>query len=383
MEMGGQAIGKLIIPTAARVGGQVIGRLTGIGTTPVKEAFKSGEQATGNVLKSQTTFDKAMRGEINGQEVVDIAKNALNRIKDTRSAEYQAHLANLTSGGNLPAITGQGVTAHQIDVKPIADKMKQLMAQYNIKLGIGPKGNVIVNADRVGMGKKGISDIEEIIEKVGSWGRDPEDFTVKGLDTLKRQLDDFYSDSSQARAFVTSMRNTVKDTIVKAVPEYDVMTKGYSEATQLIKDIESNLMMRKQGMSGRIVSDQTLRRLMSAMKDNFELRGELVQALTAQGGEDVVGAVAGHSMNTWLPRGLAGTGPALLGNVVLAKLVHPAFWPVVAASSPRVSGEFLRMLGKTYAETRGVPEALGKAIWYGASREDEEVIRPPNSQRRK
>lgn len=368
IEMGGRLIPKFVEKGAKVIGdasSQVVGRLTGTGSTAVKEAFRSGKAAT------DTMFEKALRGKITGEEVVGIARNALSKIKDARQAQYQADFAKVTSMGNMPAIPGQPLP--RIDVRPIGKKLHELLNQYNIKGSTDPKtGELIFDTSRVAMGKKGIGDIEEIVQKVSKWGKDPEDFTAKGLDILKRQLDDFYSDSSQARSFVTSLRNTVKDTIVKAVPEYAKMTKNYAEATTLIKDIESNLMMRKQGMSGRIVADQTLRRLMSAMKDNFELRKELVDLLGTQGGKDVVGAVAGHAMRSWVPRGLAGTGTALVGNVALAKFVSPAFIPVVAASSPRVSAEFVRMLGKYSAQVAGSSGAVGRVAVSGIIADDGE-----------
>jgi len=360
MEMGGQLIGKAI-PIVWKYGGKIakqgIGRFTGTGTRAAEEAIKSGQSAKGlNPFKSQTNFDKAMRGQLSGEDVVSLARKGLVDIKNIRTAKYQAALKEIEKeAGSKP-----------IDIQPIADHLKSLMDQYNIKTVLQSDGTILVNAERVAMGKKGIKDIQEIVDIVGNWGRYPEDYTITGIDTLKRQLHDFWSESSQARQFVASLENVVKKTGTDAVPKYAEQLKGYEEATRLIKDLEAGLMMRKQGMTGRIVSDQTLRRLISAMKDNFELRGDLLQILTQQGGEDVMGAVAGYSMSSLLPRGLAGTGPMIVGNVALAKLVNPIFWPIVAASSPRVSGEFLRVLGK-YAGGKAaiIADPAGKVLGYG------------------
>jgi len=104
-------------------------------------------------------------------------------------------------------------------------------------------------------------------------------------------------------------------------------------------------MMRKQGMTGRIVADQTLRRLVSSMKDNFELRRDLVKVLGNQGGQDIQGLAAGYAMRSPVPLGLAGSVPSMASITALAQFVSPAFWPVLAASSPRLSGEFLRLFG--------------------------------------
>ena len=348
-EMGGAVVGPTIKTGSKLIGAvakPVLGKLSGVGTSAVEEAIKSGKNSklAANPLKSQTDFDKALRGELTGEDVVSNARDALNVLKDQRAASYQKSLKAIGKNGK------------QVDTKQIAHELSGLMDRYNIK--IDPSGKI--DTSRIAMGKTGRNDIEEIINTVSEWGSKPGDKTAAGLDVLKRQLDDFYSDSSQARGFVASIRGSVKNAISRAVPEYGKMTEGYSEATKLIKDVEAGLMMRKQGMSGRIVADQTLRRLMSSMKDNFALRKELVEILGNKGGQDIAGQVAGHTMRSVVPRGLAGTGPVLAGQAAYAHFVNPQFWPVLAASSPRVQGEFLRVFGKAMGAAGKIPPKLVK-----------------------
>ncbi len=123
-------------------------------------------------------------------------------------------------------------------------------------------------------------------------------------------------------------------------------------------------MLRKQGMSGRIVADQTLRRLTSAMHDNFALRRDLVKALQGDG-TDLSGQIAGYSMNALTPRGISGSGMAIIQGGAIA-MIKPSMWPILAASSPRVSGEFLRMFGKAMSEVSGTGQAIGRAATYNA-----------------
>lgn len=355
-EMGGQAV-LPVLGMAAKGAGAVIkpvlGRLSGTGSAG-EEAIKSGiKSATElNPLKSVTAYDKALRGDISGPEIVESARNALSKIKDMRGAAYKAKLQEVEQA------TGP------LNIDPITNKIYNLADQYNIK--IDPT-TLAVDESRIAMGKTGRKDIAEIFDLLKQWGTKPEDMTASGLDTLKRQLDDFYSDSSQARQFVTSLKDTVKKTIEDQIPAYGEMTKGYSEATKLIKDVEADLMLRKQGMSGRTTADKTLRRLMSSMRDNFELRNELVDVLGKQGGEDLKGALAGYAQNAILPRGLAGTGPALLTGGAIAKFVDPWFASVLVASSPRVQGEFLRMWGKGIGIAQKTPpQAISNAARQAA-----------------
>ena len=339
MEMGGQVAGKVIgkgMEVGGKVGKQVLGRLTGAGPGAASEAVKGGE-----------AFTDAMRGKISGEEIVQNAKEALGVIKDNRAATYQTQLQALPAG-------------QEINIAPIQLKFSELLKRYGVRI----EQDGSLNMTRTALGKSGNKDVEEIIGVIRGWGNQPGDKTATGLDTLKRQLDDFYSESSNARAFVASLRNTVKDTIVKDVPEYATMTKDYAEATSLIKDIESGLMLRKQGMSGRVVADQTLRRLMSSMRDNLQLRKELLGVLGNQGGQDLSGQVAGYSMNAYLPIGLAGVAPSMAGTAAMLKYINPKFLPLLVASSPRVSGEFLRMLGKGAMQVPGASMAAGKAAAY-------------------
>jgi hypothetical protein len=339
-EMGGQVAGKVLgagLGVAGTIGKQLIGKTTGAGTGAVKEAIKGGEG-----------FTDAMRGKISGEEIVQNAKEALGSIKDARAVKYQAQLQAPPAGQN-------------IDLSPIRTKLSELMKRYGVK--VDPVTNEL-DLSRTALSKPGNRDVAEIIDKVHSWGGQPGDRSAVGLDTLKRQLDDFYSESSSARGFVAALRNEVKSTITKSVPEYATMTKDYAEASRLIKDMESGLMLRKQGMTGRVVADQTLRRLTSSMRDNFQLRKELLDVLGQQGGQDLSGQVAGYAMSSYMPTGIAGVAPSLLGSAAALKYLNPKFLPFIAASSPRVMGEFLRVLGKAAPATKGGSQVLGKAAAY-------------------
>jgi hypothetical protein len=73
-------------------------------------------------------------------------------------------------------------------------------------------------------------------------------------------------------------------------------------------------------------------------------------------------------MSSPFPRGLAGETPFLIGEVAMAyKLLNPQWWPVLALSSPRVAGEFLRVIGKASGKMAGASLGVGKAIGYGTT----------------
>jgi hypothetical protein len=359
MEAGGQSIGKMIekgLPVAGRFGKALMGKLTGTGTGATTEAVEAGKSAT-------ESFTKAMRGEISGEQIVDSAQSALNAVKDQRRTAYQAGLKQLEG-------------KRSIDISPVRRKMGEMLKKQGLRYNAdGELESIYSNSS---LTKADLAKVQEMSDTVFRWGKTSGDRTPMGVDTLKRYLDNFYSDTSAIRQITATMRAEVSGVIKKNIPEYAEMTKGYAEVTEIIKDFEAGLMLRKQGMSGRVTADKTLRRLTSAMKDNNELRLDLLRVLGSKGSvDDLVGQVAGHSMSSPFPRGLAGETPFLIGEVAMAyKLLNPQWWPVLALSSPRVAGEFLRVIGKVSAKTAGTSAGIGKAIGYGSSYGASRMLNP-------
>jgi len=165
--------------------------------------------------------------------------------------------------------------------------------------------------------------------------------TPLGLDTLKRQLDDFYSKSKNSRSLVANLRDGVKKLIVDKVPEYADMTKGYTEATELIDELEHTLSLGKKPMI-----DTTMRKLTSTMRDNFTFRTELLHQLQNATGENLESAIAGYNLSSMAPQG--GFGKLTSGSLTAGMLAHvlsPHYLAILAMSSPRIVGESLRALG--------------------------------------
>lgn len=416
-----QLIGKVAKP--------LLGRLSGTGTGAVDEAIQSGRKAgmTLNPLASKTDFDLAMRGKISGDDVVANAKEALQSLKNERAAVYQEKLARIsentdpidiqpfkdevtealkkfvrykeprtistTAGGiearAVPSPTpgggyvvetapgkyfeaqgaplwfgseAQAAAAAKSISKPGYTMNTELPGAFDwARTTVGP----LKETKKGWTGSGSAKELKTLYDQIMSWGSKEGDLTPKGLDELKRYIDQFYSDKSDIRAFTANARKKLHNIISENVPEYREMTKGYSEATNLIGDMEAGLMLKKQGMTGRVVADQTLRRLMSSMKDNFSLRKELVDTLGAKAEQDLSGQIAGYTMRSPIPVGLAGVGPIMIGEAAMLRYVNPKLWPILVASSPRVQGEFLRMFGKAMKEVQGSQALTGRAITYG------------------
>jgi len=344
MEMGGQLAGKGLqkgIEYAGKGLKQVLGTTTGSGPGMIEEA-----------VKGKPEFMQAARGKIPGEEVVSNVKDALQVVRENRGIAYRTELEKISPIKSL------------IDKRPIDTKLSELIKNYGYKFNQEGELESIYTAG--GIGKKAEKDITDIVSTVKAWGQKQGDMTPSGMDTLKRYLDDFYSESSRARQFVASLRNTVKDQIVKEVPEYAKMTKDYAEVSSLIKDIEKGLMA-----GNKTTADQTLRRLTSSMRESFEMRKALLDILSNKSGEDLTAQVAGYSASQAIPRGLFGK-VAAGSEVFFLKNINPVYWPLLATSSPRAVAEFLNVYGKALRATSGATQAVGKAAAFGAVRKDPE-----------
>lgn len=355
----GEGLG-LAIPQALKTSGSLIssvwGRLTNKGKLAIDEAYRN-----------SPSFQRAVTGKITGEEIAENAKDALQGMREQRALAYQDKLAEIS--GISPqgaAIPGQPSPQMQsIDMTPIRDKVVELMRRYRVKIDPTTRK---MDTSRVAMGKSGANDIEDMLDNVMQWGSKQGDDTALGLDTLKRQLDDFYSESSQARQFVTALRKTVDETISQAVPTYKEMTKGYAEATSLIKDLESGLMLKKSGINGRVTSDNILRRLLSSLKENFEMRGDLLKTLSNESGQDILGEVAGYAMKDVAPSVFSTSGAFLLGESALIYL-NPKLLPIVAASSPRLASRFLRTYGDMMRTMQGSSSLASQAMSYAGQKD--------------
>jgi hypothetical protein len=356
--VGGTKAIEVLVKGAGAVIKPIWGRLMGIGKGGVDEFIKAGETVSlKNPLKSASDFDRALRGEITQEDVTQNALEAMKRIRDARGRAYTQDLEKIKAN---PAFLNQAANR-------VKEKMYKLVGSDDYDIAItqaAPGGPLEIDFSKsVIVENQG--PVRKTIEDVMTW----QDTTAKGLDVLKKRLSKYIeqtpvNQNTPAKAFITSVKTELDDWLKRTVPGYAKMTKDYAEASTMIQDLEAGLMLRKQGMTGRIVPDQVIRRLISSMRDNHVLRRELVQELGFRGGADIAGQVAGAAARSPIPMGLAGTGPAMAGSAALAHFVDPAFWPVLFASSPRLSAEFLRLYGKGIKETPGLYEAGVKFLSY-------------------
>lgn len=319
----GAAVGSAIpgVAQAAKVLPKIAGATTGVGEEALKQAFVSGAQGGAK----GKAFAEAMRGQSSMDDVLSSAKQAITKMGQDKQAAYRSGMANVKNDKTV-------LSFNDID-SAINDAMS--LATY--------KGQV--------KNPEAAKAVQEISNRVQQWRNlDPAQFhTPEGVDALKQSISGVIEslpfEQKTARLAAGKIYDSVKQTISKQAPEYSKVMKDYSEASDLINEVQKGLIG-----GNKATADTSLRKLQSLMRNNvntsYGYRGELAKQLEQAGGQDIMAPLAGQALNEWTPRGIqratAGTGTvglAYLGNPIAAA-------GMAATSSPRLMGEALYGAGK-------------------------------------
>jgi len=321
---------------------KAIGGTTGVGEDALTQAYKAGK--TGGATAE--AFTKGMRGQSNMDDVLTAAKQNLEAMGQQKQASYR-----------------QGMVGVKAD-KTVLD-LKNIDQAVNDSLGMATFKGQIKN-------EKAAQALSQIKGEVDNWkSLDPAEFhTPEGLDALKQKIggivEEIPFEQKTARSAAGKVYDSIRGEISKQAPEYSKVMKDYSEASELIKEIEKSL-----SLGQKASADTAMRKLQSLMRNNvntnYGQRTQLAEALQQAGGQEFIPALAGQALNSALPRGIqqalsgtGGAGLALTGNV-------PAAAGLAAVSSPRLMGETFYNAGKAAgAMNPALIEALRRGAYVSA-----------------
>lgn len=340
--MGAAVGGALpVVLRAARggvdLGRNLIGATTGAGDKALLTAFESG-RAGGAQGQS---FRDNMRGKVPLTDVLDDARANLGTMRNNASQAYRNDMAAVAADKTV------------LDLNPVSQSIDDAIANFSYK---GQAKN-----------PKALEALEQVRDQVNTWKQlDPVEFhTAEGLDALKQQigatLQGIPIESTDVRKAVNGVYNSVKSQISNQAPVYAKTMKDYGDASQLIGEIEKSVLGGK-----RATDDSAMRKLQSVMRNNvntnFGVRTAAAEALEQNGGRELMSALAGQSLNTWMPRGIQrATSPLMVGGAVMSGSA-PAAIGSLAASSPRLMGEASYALGRASP----IIEALRRGTYYSA-----------------
>lgn len=329
---------KPLVATGSALGSittGALGKVTGAGGESVKTAVITGANKFFGGQKEQADFRGAMTSNGGMSDVLQESQGALARLKSMRSQEYQSKLTDIK--GNKSSL----------DISPVHEALQRNLVNFNVKPISGEIGPQSFDRSVLQNDPTAQTIFKKVYDNMKSYGTQPGDRTPIALDTLKRSLGDLYSDNSSVRSFVTDMESTVGGLLKKNVPGYEEMTKGYAETSNLIKDIKQNL-----AVGGKASEASAISRLTNALKQNNELRLEVLKDFEDKTGINLRDKIAGASLGEKLPRGLIGSGIDLYAfshaiSTVLGGGIPVASIAQMLLTSPRFVGELMNGLGVT------------------------------------
>ena len=335
-----------ISEAATKYAAEGAGKLTGTGEAAIREAFENP-----NVVN----YIKQAGGDVNKlqNDALDIARTGLSNLRESRGADYVRRL--------------QGIKA---DTRSLDDAFNSFRSGATSKLtdkadGFGVKllqkdtlngpVNVLDFSDSTIVTKAHQDVLQRAFNDVQRWT----DNSPAGLDTLKKRLYQIrdnipVTEGGGARRYVTDLAQGVDDILKKNVPKYQEMTSAYREASDLIEEIEKALSLKDSS-----ATDTAIRKLSSVLRQNNELRLNLIKQLEGATNQDITGRLAAAQFAPSAPRGLAGVLGPLGGAGAFSVGNIPGLLLYLAASSPRLMAKFLNILGKMSKSKPGeVPAVL-------------------------
>lgn len=323
--------------TVGAVTPKVLGLTTGSGEKSIEQAYSSGKRGSEMFLKN-------LRGQVDKQDIVGMAKDRLKQIK---ADDYQQYLKEMNKIG----------AKEGVKLKPIVDKYENIL-----KAEGGGKPYLVDEDTSTFLKKAG-----KIVE---NFKNDKTARTLNDFDDLKQGIFNIKVDSNagNAQRVQKELYNAIKGEIRKQAPVYDKIMNKSSKAIEEVKEIEKTLSLDKKANV-----DTSLRKLQSAFRNtvssNYGNRGELVKKL---GGDELADAISGQLLGDWLPRGLVARLGALgTGGLALKGVANPIG---LTTMSPRLVGETAYKLGQIANKTSGLKsiamptllEMIGEAQKKGA-----------------
>lgn len=291
-----------------------LGVSTGVGDRPIVEAFEAGKEGgeRSEMLTSQ------MRGQGDPLVVVDAAKQGLNRMRNTMSQRYRVQMDEV------------GKAQEPIKMRPIYDIAENAMNRATF-------GREVIDTTAAAA-------IAKAQDRIMDWAKlDPAKYhTAEGIDALKRSvgaiIDTIPVEQRNARAAVQGIYDQIKTEIKAQAPIYADAMKDYSQAAELITEIERTL-----SLNPRASVDTQLRKLQSVMRNNVQTnygqRAALTEQLQQAGGTPFMAGLAGQALSPYAAVGAArfGMGPLTIQQLASGNL--PVAAAMAGAASPRLAGE--------------------------------------------
>ena len=311
-----------------KLGGLTADIIGGIGTHTGGESLRTATKAGLSGGQDAADFLGNLRDNIPMQDVLDKAKDNLKEMNAKKSAEYHSGMVDISNDKTV------------LDMSGIQDNLNKALESIQFKGQIKDE--------------KAAKVLDEISKKVETWkSLDPAEYhTPEGLDSLKQQtgslVEELPLEQKNARRVGNNVYNAIKDSITQQAPTYAKVMKDYTEASDLIHEMERTLSLKSNASI-----DTSMRKLQSLMRNNVNTnygnRLNLARQLEEGGSNNIMPSLAGQSLSSITPRGLGNLQAGVMSSLGLASggaSSLPLLLPTLALQSPRLMGEAAYYTGK-------------------------------------
>lgn len=332
---------------------------SGVGGSALAEAYGVGRERgrTGNVTPQSAAFTEAMRGEAGAGGVVDIAREAVNNLREAASQRYQKAMQDF--GKTPEPLSPDNLRETMMETRP---------KNYDAMLDAPHRP-----ADHVAWQQMNDT-VEHYLKKADE---NPALLEPLAVDQFKQDLYTIGSkignqtDKDAARIAGGAYR-AVRKMLTDHDPIYAKTMKDYADAAQEAAALESGFSLTS-NRAKPVNVDAASRKLHSIMRNNantnFGMRaqqGERLANLDTSG--TLMPSLAGHAASSWAPRGLRGNVEAaglmaegLHGGI--GGLLSPSLLAGLATTSPRAMGELAYGAGRGVGAAQRVAEPAAKAAY--------------------
>ena len=317
-----------------------LAKLQGTSADAIGAAFAAGQKGG----KASAAFSRAISVKDDVTKIVDDANEAFNKMKKDKQVEFMNAKDKLK------------LDQTKINANKIQSELTSLIDSkyFNNFTDLSKNSEQLLN---------------NMLDEIAIWQKNPALHNAKGLDMLKRKIGDMYPLNPKSRgeqAIVIEVQNIIKNEIITQVPKYAKIMEAYETASKLERTLMQELSLGSKNAS------TTLKKLQSVLRNNVNTNfGARLQSFKNIKGIDDINLterIAGTSLSSWTPTNIAGQTTPIMAGLTIA---NPATAAILPFMSPKFTGNVAQLFGKgSHAvkpalQTLRINEASGNRINSG------------------
>lgn len=301
---------------------EIEGTLTGTSGETIEEAFKASVRGD----EALESFTSALRKKTTPEQIVENVRSVVADVNKRKSDGF-SNMINKVGGDT-------------VDTSKIIPAVEKSLDEIGVKIG---KDGLDFSNSKFRTSTQAKTKIQEMYDEVLRFGPEA---TIDEVDTTRQALGILMLSGDDASAKTANRAITQAiDSVRKAGQTNKTYKKAlaeFGEDAQFLGEIEKSL-----ATGNKKSIDTAYRKLVTSLKTNNEQRLKLLEELDEIADGRLIPMIAGQQLSEEMPRGLfkqIAAGMAGAG-IVTGGISMSALLPTMVIASPRLAGEFLRVLG--------------------------------------